>query len=286
MKNFILVSGGSGYIGSNLIKNLLKKNYYVINIDIKKTSFSHKNLVKITIDLNNYNLIYKSLKKYSISHIYHFAATSDIDFSVDNPKKTLNNNIFPTYNLLKIAELKKTKRFFFASTIYTNSSQGSYYRISKYCSEEIINEFYKLHGINFTIIRFGSLFGDLKFKNTINNLITSGQTNKAYHRQGSGKEIRNYIDIEDACEISASMIKKKNIKKYYNIIGKEPYSFKQIFKILKEYIPNLDVKYSKIDNNHHYIKTPFDKNIIKVHNISINKKNYFINSIKKYIDHH
>ena len=98
-KNYILVSGGVGYLGQNLIRQLLNENHNVINIDLIKNPLKHKNLINIELNMIKYDYIYKKLKKYDISHIFHFAAISNIDFSVSNPKKTLNNNIFSTYIL-------------------------------------------------------------------------------------------------------------------------------------------------------------------------------------------
>ncbi len=283
-KKYILVSGGSGYIGSNLIKHLIDLNYLVISLDYRKNQFSHKNLIKFKIDITSFDKISKALKSYKISYIFHLGAISDIEFSVLNPKKTLNNNIFSTYNLLKIGTQKKINRFIFASSIYTNSSQGSFYRISKICSEEIIEEYHRLNKLDFTIVRYGSLFGDINFQNTINNVIKSAINRKCVLRQGNGTELRNYISIDDAVALTAKLISKKLIKKYYNIVGNEKMVFKDIIKIIKKELPNLKIKYSNISNPHHYLKTPFNKKEKKYYNLTINKKNYLKNSLKLYVD--
>ena len=283
-KKYIIVSGGSGYIGSNLVKYLLINGHNVISLDLKKNYYNHKNLKKFIIDLTNYNKLKKTIDTFQITHIFHFGSISDIEFSVINPKKTINTNIFSTYNLLKIANLKNIEKFIFASSIYTNSIQGSFYRISKITCEEIIEEYNRLYNLNFIIIRFGSLFGDLSFNNTINNILNFGFAGKLIKREGNGAEIRNYISIDDAVKLSSKLLNKKYKNKYYNIIGNEKINFKNIINIIKSFIPDLSIEYSNSVNPHHYIKSPYNKKRKKFQTLTVNKKNYFKNEIKRYID--
>ena len=117
----VVVTGGSGFIGSNLVKYLLKKKYYVINID--KLSYSAnpynvKNLKKnkkyifIKTDLNNKKKIFQMLKKYEPAGIFNLAAETHVDRSKDDPKKFINNNILGVYNLLEALNkyAKKNKK--------------------------------------------------------------------------------------------------------------------------------------------------------------------------------
>ena len=109
MKKFV-VTGGSGFIGSNLVKFLLKKKYFVINIDKLSYSANPYNLKRILKnknykffkqDINNQAQIYKILKKYKPVGIFNLAAETHVDRSIDDPKNFIKSNILGVYNLLQ-----------------------------------------------------------------------------------------------------------------------------------------------------------------------------------------
>ena len=120
MKKFI-VTGGSGFIGSNLVKFLLKKNYFVINID--KLSYSanpynlkdigkNKNYRFFKQDINNKNKVLKILNRFKPIGIFNLAAETHVDRSIDNPEQFIKSNILGVYNLLEAINLytKKNKK--------------------------------------------------------------------------------------------------------------------------------------------------------------------------------
>ena len=107
--NKIIVTGGSGFIGSNLVKFLINKNYEVINIDkisYYSSSYNLKNLNKkkytfIKLDINSRNELFKILQKYKPDCIFNLAAETHVDRSIDDPSNFIQSNILGTYNLLE-----------------------------------------------------------------------------------------------------------------------------------------------------------------------------------------
>jgi dTDP-glucose 4,6-dehydratase len=104
----IIVTGGLGFIGSNLINILNKKNYFIINIDkvsyssnFKNISNNIKNYKFYKQDINNQNVIKKILNKYNPSLIFNVAAETHVDRSIDGPKEFIKSNILGVFNLLE-----------------------------------------------------------------------------------------------------------------------------------------------------------------------------------------
>ena len=105
----IIITGGSGFIGGNLVSYFLKKKYFVINIDklsysgsnYSSHSLNRKKYIFIKSDINNKKLIIKTLKKYKPSVVFNLAAETHVDRSIDGPEPFINSNINGVFNLLE-----------------------------------------------------------------------------------------------------------------------------------------------------------------------------------------
>ena len=136
----IIVTGGSGFIGSNLVKFLLKKNYFIINIDNLSYSANPYNLKEIKknnnykfykLDINNKDKVLKVLNKFKPIGIFNLAAETHVDRSIDNPKSFIHSNILGVFNLLQalrkyLIKSKRKIKFLHVSTdeVYGDIAMG------------------------------------------------------------------------------------------------------------------------------------------------------------------
>ena len=153
-----IVFGGSGFLGQYIVQELLSRNYKVTIFDRSYPKNKYlKNLNFIKGDIQNKEKVVNAIKGKSI--VYNFAGISDIGDAMINPIKTSKINLIGTLNILEGCKKYKIKRFIFASTIYVLSRQGGFYKASKQSSELFIEEYNKIHNLNYTILRYSSIYG-------------------------------------------------------------------------------------------------------------------------------
>ena len=237
----VIVTGGAGFIGSNLVKYLLQKKYFVINID--KLSYSanpynlknlnkNKNYIFFKIDLNNKNKITKILKRFKPDVIFNLAAETHVDRSIDTPKNFIFNNILGTYNLLEsiLAYNKKIKLIHISTDeVYGDLNKGrsdekypynpsSPYSSSKASADHLIKAYirtYKIHGI---ISNCCNNYGPNQFpEKLIPKLIFNIINNKPLPIYAKGKNSREWMHVQDHCEALLKIYLKGKAGESYNI---------------------------------------------------------------------
>ena len=252
-----LVTGGSGFLGSHVADELTKKGYKVTIFDKKLSKWKKPNQKIIIGNLLNYNLLKKAIKGKDI--VFHFAGLSDLNDSLYQPIKTVEYNILGTTYALDLCKKYKIKRFVYASTIYVNSDQGGFYRSSKKAAEDYIEEFQKRFGLDYTILRFGSLYGNRASKNNgVMKIIDDALKNNEVSYEGTNKAIREYIHAIDAAKATANILKKKYKNQHIIITGKNkvklPYFLSTLAKILSI---NKEIKFKNRKLLGHYVLSPY-----------------------------
>jgi len=237
----IVVTGGSGFIGSNLVKFLLKKKYFVINIDCLKYSANpyntknlnkNKNYVFFKLDINNKNKILKILKKYKPEGIFNLAAETHVDRSIDSPYNFIHSNILGTYNLLEtIRKYKKKIKLIHISTdeVYGDVLKGrsdeeypykpsSPYSSSKASSDHLVQAYVRTYKIPAIISNCCNNYGPNQFpEKLIPKLIFNIINNKPLPIYGKGKNSREWMHVQDHCEALFMIYAKGKVGENYNI---------------------------------------------------------------------
>jgi len=240
----IIVTGGLGFIGSNLIELLIHKKFNVINID--KVTYSsnfyntkeylkNSNYKFIKCDLNNKNKLSKIIFKHKPIGIFNLAAETHVDRSIDSPESFINNNIIGVFNLLEIFRKyskfnKKTKLIHISTDeVYGDILEGrshenfpykpsSPYAASKAASDHLVSSYVRTYKIPAIVTNCSNNYGPKQHpEKLIPKLIYNILNNKSLPIYGNGKNSREWIYVKDHCEALIKVFQKGKIGEFYNI---------------------------------------------------------------------
>ena len=264
MKKRSIITGGAGFIGSNLTDHLVRIGHKVIVLDNfvsgKKKNLSHirKQDVKIIkIDISKS----KNLDKYfkGAHYVFHLAALAQIIPSIKNPKKYFKNNVIGTLKVVEAAKRAKIKKLVYAasSSCYGISKKlptsekdkidlNNPYAVTKFIGEEIIMRYasmFKMPNISF---RLFNVYGPRlnisgQYSAVIGNFLSQTKNNKALTIVGDGKQTRDFIHVDDVANACIKVIKSKWKNKIYNLGSGKKTSINTLAKIFngkKKFIPN------------------------------------------------
>ena len=275
MNKNIIVTGGLGFIGSNLIDLLISKKYSVINLD--KVSYSsnfynlkeHKNNTKykfIKCDLNSKKIL-NILLKYKPICIFNLAAETHVDRSIDGPKNFINSNVLGTFNLLeafKTFSSKHNSKLVHISTdeVYGDILKGrsdenysykpsSPYAASKAASDHLVYSYIRTYKIPAVISNCSNNYGPKQHpEKLIPKLIYNIINNKELPIYGKGKNSREWLHVKDHCMALFKVFEKGKIGEFYNIGSNKNLNniqiTKMLIKIAKNFISighNVKIKY-------------------------------------------
>lgn len=255
--NNILVTGGYGFIGSNFIKYFLKKhsNYNILNLDSLTYAADRKNLLSVENDIRykfiegdirDKNLVNDLFEQYKFCGVFHFAAESHVDNSIDNPEVFIQTNVLGTFNLINAAykcwmdspfqhkNNSKNFRFHHVSTDEVYGSLGetglfseltpiapnSPYSASKASSDMIIRSYYHTYGMNCVVSNCSNNYGPQQNKEKlIPKTIKNALSGKPIPIYGNGKNIRDWLYVDDHCSAIDAIFQNGRSGEVYNIGG-------------------------------------------------------------------
>ena len=257
MKNKVVVFGGSGFLGSHVADELTKCGYNVLIYDVVKPKYINKKQKYVIADVLDQDSIQKHVK--GSKYVYHFAAIADIKEAQENPVKSLEINVLSTAYIVDACREFNVKRIIFGSTLYVYSEHGSFYKTTKQASELILENYNKIYNVNYTVLRYGSLYGPrANHFNSIKKMIVQALQNKKITRKGDGNELREYIHIVDAAKASVKILDKKYINENIMITGKKSLRIKDILEMINEILNHkIEINYTKELLESHYNITPY-----------------------------
>jgi len=267
LKTNIIVTGGLGFIGSNLIELLLEKNFRVINID--KISYSsnfyntkifknNKNYIFYKCDLNNFKKLDSIINKFKPNCIFNLAAETHVDRSIDNPENFIKSNIIGVFNLLQSFK-KYSKKYDKSKLIHISTDEvygdiirgrsdektaykpSSPYAASKASSDHLVYSYIRTYNIPAIITNCSNNFGPKQHpEKLIPKIIYNIINKKKLPLYGEGLNSREWIYVKDHCEALIKVFKKGKIGEFYNIGSNKNFNNIQIcgalLKIMKKKI--------------------------------------------------
>lgn len=230
----ILVTGGTGFIGSHLVEALVNAGNHVVTTFQTQDPYSyfysqnlHEKTVMTHVDIENFDAVHHVITKFDITHIFHLAAQPLVEVAYYNPRRTLSSNIIGTVNLLESARLyPKIEAVIVASSdkAYGKTKKKKYletdrlagdhpYEVSKSAADLIVNTYYATYGLPVVTARFGNIYGegDLNFSRIIPGIMKSFVDGSVLQLRSDGKQVRDYVYVKDV--VAGYMLMAENIKK-------------------------------------------------------------------------
>ncbi len=258
----IIAFGASGFVGSHVADALTAAGHDVTIFDASPSKYLQEKQSYIEGDILDYEAVIQAIDGHDV--VYNFAGISDIDEALNKPSETVRINIQGCIHQLEAAKECGIKRFVFASTIYVYSESGGFYRVSKQACELYIEEYQRLYGLDYTILRYGTLYGRrADARNSIYRHLRQALFERKIVAQGTSNTMREYIHVEDAARSSVDILDDEYRNQNIILTGHAAYKSKDMLEMIREIVGSdvvIDYRDPEEDRGHghgHYNLTPY-----------------------------
>ncbi|MCK4297872.1 MAG: dTDP-glucose 4,6-dehydratase, partial [Candidatus Marinimicrobia bacterium] len=243
-RSVYLVTGGAGFIGSNYIRYLFKKYKDIMIVNLDKLTYagntanlkdieSSENYIFIKGDICDTKVVNKVFREYHPDYLINFAAESHVDRSIGNPDDFIRTDIFGVYILLEASKELGIERFIQISTdeVYGSIEKGSFteesplkpsnpYSASKTGGDRLAYSYFATYGLPVIITRASNNFGPYQYPEKLIPLfVTNALEDKQLPIYGDGRNVRDWLFVEDHCRAIEFILQKGKVGEVYNIAG-------------------------------------------------------------------
>lgn len=255
----VVVTGGSGFLGSHIANTLTEKGYAVTIFDTRPSPYLRPGQEMVVDSILNLEAVEAAFE--GSRFIYHLAALADLNAAKTRPLDTAHLNVVGTVNCLEASRKAAVQRFMFASTVYVYSRAGSFYRCSKQACEAYIEEFQRQYGLDYTILRYGSLYGPhADESNGVYRLLLQALNGHIRH-DGTPDDRREYIHVQDAARLSVQALGERYANQNLVLTGNHAMRLEELFTMFSEILGReIDIEYMASSEEHddsHYRVTPY-----------------------------
>jgi UDP-glucose 4-epimerase len=253
----ICVLGGSGFLGSHVADELTANGHGVRIFDSAVSPWLKSDQKMFVGNLLDIDLLDEAIKGCEV--VYNFAALSDLNEALNKPVDTVKINVLGNVNALEACKEHQVKRYLYASTVYVYSRQGGFYRCSKQAAEHYVEEYQNVYGVDYTILRYGSLYGPRSnCSNGLFRIVKNALETGILRYEGSPNALRQYIHVEDAARASVVALNKDFCNQSVVLSGQDPMRVLDLLEMLAEMLDlNESVQFVEGEQTGHYIRTPY-----------------------------
>ena len=251
------VFGGSGFLGSHVADKLLGSGYSVKLFDSRHSPWLKSGQEMIIGDLLSFDDVEKAVKGADV--VYNFAALADLNEGLDKPLETIRVNVLGNAHVLEACVAHGVSRFVYASSVYVHSRDGGFYRCSKQAAEQYVEEYERTFNLDYTILRYGSLYGPrADQRNGLYRIVKNAIESGVVRYQGSSEALREYIHADDASLASVAALGEDFRNKSVVLTGQEPMRVLDLLKMLAEILGyETEIEFVEEKQTGHYVRTPY-----------------------------
>ena len=255
--NRAVVTGGAGFVGSHIADALSERGFDVTIFDREQSPWLSRGQKLVRGEITDAAQVQSVIEGADV--VYHLAALADLNEGKTKPVETARVNLLGTLNVLEAMRARAPKaRLMFASTIYVFSREGGFYRCSKQACETYIEEYARVFGLPYTVLRYGSLYGPRSGpSNGVYRLLQQAASKGRVAYAGSPDDMREYIHVEDAARLSVDAAAPEFAGKHLVLTGSQATRASDLFTMFGELLGKpVEVDYGH-EQQGHYKVTPY-----------------------------
>ncbi|HAM34779.1 MAG TPA: NAD-dependent epimerase [Elusimicrobia bacterium] len=228
-----VVFGGSGFLGSHVADALSQAGWSVTIYDLAPSTALKPGQRMVVGDIQDQAAVAKTVR--GSQAVYNFAGLADLAECHERPLDTVRVNILGNSIILEACAKARVKRYVFASTVYVYGRSGSFYSASKQACENYIENYQRYRGLDYTILRYGSLYGSRATDgNIVHRFITQALSEGKMSYFGDGEETREYIHVDDAARYSVEILAPEFANQNVTITGHQAIRVRELMEMLRE----------------------------------------------------
>jgi UDP-glucose 4-epimerase len=253
----ICVIGGAGFLGSHVCDQLSVAGHRVRIFDRTPSPWLQPHQEMVVGDILDLSALEAAIA--GCDAVYNFAALADLNQALDKPLETIRINILGNGHALDACHRHGVKRFVYASTVYVYSREGGFYRCSKQSAEHYVEEYQRAYGLDYTILRYGSLYGPrADHTNGLYRVVKRALETGVVRYEGSAEALREYIHVEDAARASVVALGEEFCNQSVVLTGQEPMRVLDLLNTLAEILGfDQPVEFVESHQPGHYVRTPY-----------------------------